>query len=230
MANAGIRPFLPINIAGLILWLKADDLSLSDADPVETWADASGSANDVAQSTASWQPIYKINIQNGLPVVRFDGVDNVLWSAAFGTPYAQPNTMFIAANIIALTGNSQALIGDVITGGANIIYVEGNTDDWTLYAGNNGLSGDNAVTGWHAMTGIFNGAASGIWQDGTDLGTVSPGAGAFSRAMLGGSNSISSPSLFVQIDIGEVIVYHALLTSAERANVEAYLKARWATP
>ena len=62
----------PETITGLRLWLKADSLSLADNDAVVTWADSSGNAND---GTGVNGPIYKVNIVNGKPVVRYNGVD-----------------------------------------------------------------------------------------------------------------------------------------------------------
>ncbi len=64
-----IPSFLPTDVAGLKLWVKADSLALNDGDPVGTWADQSGNGNDLVQATAAKKPTYKANILNGLPVV-----------------------------------------------------------------------------------------------------------------------------------------------------------------
>jgi hypothetical protein len=53
-------------------WWKADAITASDNDAVATWPDSSGNARDLTSGTG----IYKANIQNGLPIVRFDGVDD----------------------------------------------------------------------------------------------------------------------------------------------------------
>lgn len=54
------------------MWLRADTLSaLSDSDNVSTWMDVSTNGNDVIQSTGGLQPVYKENIINGHPVIRF---------------------------------------------------------------------------------------------------------------------------------------------------------------
>lgn len=67
--------------AGFVAWFKADTIAgLADGDPVTVWEDAGPNNNDAAQTNASFRPIYKVNVVNGKPVVRFDGVDDRLVS------------------------------------------------------------------------------------------------------------------------------------------------------
>ena len=73
-------PFLPSKIAGLELWLDADDsdtLTINGSDVI-TWTDKSTSSNDVTQPTASFRPTISSGIQNGRNGVEFDGNDNYL--------------------------------------------------------------------------------------------------------------------------------------------------------
>ena len=66
-----------IGLAGVasadsILWLKADAIQgLADGQTVNTWTDSSGNGN--SPTTTVGTPIYKTNIVNGKPVVRFAG-------------------------------------------------------------------------------------------------------------------------------------------------------------
>lgn len=56
-------------------WWPAGPLGyfgLEDGDPVGTWPDQSGNGNDIICAEGK-RPVYKTNIQNGKPVVRFDG-------------------------------------------------------------------------------------------------------------------------------------------------------------
>ncbi len=56
--RGAIAPFLPTDIAGAVLWLRADmGVTLNGTD-VSAWADQSGNGNNVAQGTASAQPLY----------------------------------------------------------------------------------------------------------------------------------------------------------------------------
>lgn len=63
-------------------WWDASALVLSDTDPVATWSNlgTAGSAADLTQGTGAAQPLYVQSDSefNGLPVVDFDGTDDVL--------------------------------------------------------------------------------------------------------------------------------------------------------
>ena len=52
---------------------------LADADPVSTWTDRSGGGRDLSAS-GSARPTYKVGIQGGNPVVRFDSDDGMTGS------------------------------------------------------------------------------------------------------------------------------------------------------
>ena len=82
--------WVPTDIDGCTLWLKADQITgLDDGDSVGTWKDQSGEGNDVSQGTANKKPTYKVDILNGKPVVRFDGTDDRLGLAtmSISVPY-----------------------------------------------------------------------------------------------------------------------------------------------
>ncbi|MFC1788202.1 LamG-like jellyroll fold domain-containing protein, partial [Patescibacteria group bacterium] len=62
---------------GPILWLKADDLALSDGDPVTIWTDSSGNGYDF-EAPVDNEPVYKTNVYNGHATVRLDGNEDLL--------------------------------------------------------------------------------------------------------------------------------------------------------
>ena len=87
-------PFSPLDIPNLKLWLRADTIGLADGTAVTDWLDSSGNAAHFSQ-TGGNRPLYKTGIQNGKPVVRFDGSnDYVLGNAA---------ARAISNNVAALT-------------------------------------------------------------------------------------------------------------------------------
>lgn len=63
-------------IDSLSLWLDASTLDLEDGALVSSWTDKSGNGNHAAQNNNGNKPIFKTNILNGKPVVRFDGTDD----------------------------------------------------------------------------------------------------------------------------------------------------------
>src|SRR5687767_8135189 len=83
---SGDRPkktFSPSQVANLIAWYRADDIADVDGTAVSAWADQSGNNNNLVQGTAANQPLIKHNILNGHKVVRFDGSNDFMKTAAF---------------------------------------------------------------------------------------------------------------------------------------------------
>lgn len=71
--------FLPSSISNLEMWLDATQIQgLNDGDSVSKWFDRVSGFESVSQSTSAARPVYKTNIQNGKPVVRFDGASSWL--------------------------------------------------------------------------------------------------------------------------------------------------------
>jgi hypothetical protein len=80
--------FSPIDIAGMTLWLKADEgtwqdsvggtPAVNDGDVVGVWQDFSGNANHHTQGTTASKPLLKLNVKNGMPGLYFDGSDDYL--------------------------------------------------------------------------------------------------------------------------------------------------------
>ena len=62
----------------MVLWLKADSGVTTSGSNVTTWADQSGSGNNVTPDQTSDGPVVLSNIINGLPVIRFNGSTNNL--------------------------------------------------------------------------------------------------------------------------------------------------------
>lgn len=76
---SGEDNFTPLRAIGCKLWVEARLITdLNDEDGVETWNDHSGNNNALTQSNSDLKPIFKTNILNGLPVLRFDGIDDYL--------------------------------------------------------------------------------------------------------------------------------------------------------
>lgn len=79
----------PPQFGNLKLWFEADDTALNSSDApagnndgVKTWTDKSGSGNTLTQGTSSKRPTFQTNVQNGLPAVYFDGIDDVMWKTS----------------------------------------------------------------------------------------------------------------------------------------------------
>ncbi len=66
------------SVASNGLWLRADNLSLNNNDPVVTWNDASGNTNN-ATAAATEQPLFiSSSAFNNMPAIRFDGNNDIM--------------------------------------------------------------------------------------------------------------------------------------------------------
>lgn len=212
-------PSFPDDIANLAVWLKADALSLSNADPVASWTDSSGNARHATQGTAGARPTYRTNVLNGKPVVRFDGVDDRLACATFAL--AQP---FTRVSVMARTGNAGAVVyyfdGDTVNTAG--LYKSA-TDEWHLFAGAD-LADGAANTSFHILVGVFNGASSNLRVDSGAGTTGNAGAGSPNGLTVGSAAGGLVPGA---CDVAEVAVYSRALTTAELNRIGAYLAGKY---
>jgi hypothetical protein len=73
----GINLTNPKKYSNLVAWYDAAQITgLNDGDAVSSWNDVSGNSYHMIQAIADSRPTYKAAIKNGLPVVRFDGIND----------------------------------------------------------------------------------------------------------------------------------------------------------
>lgn len=225
------------NTSTLKLWLKANELSLSNGDPVSTWTDASGNGNDASQGTASNQPTFLTNVINGLPAVSFDGVDDYLTGTL--SSLSAPFTIIIVGyfeNVSQPAGDYDYLINiGNGTANANVSmsrWESDGTDDNKYYVWNGSSTYKGpALSGqqWLLLSAVhktsaprnnlfINGSVQSVDDYPANLNT-------------NGSYSLGNyaPGLlhFLNGKIAEVIVYNYELNSAERTLVENYLAEKY---
>jgi hypothetical protein len=225
--------FSPDQVSGLTLWLKADGTiwqdsarttaAVADADPVGSWDDASTSGKHAQQATSSKRGTYKTGIQNGLPVIRFDGSDDWAATAAFAAAVTQPYTLFLAfkkratAFSVVCDGIVSSAICQVYPSGANLVCNLGSADR-TLMA---------ADTSFHVLSLVGNGASSKRRVDGGSEATLSASPG--TNSLTGFTVAALYNGTFTgDVDFGEVLLYTGELADADKTSVFTYLQ-RWGT-
>lgn len=214
--------FSPEQISGLKLWLKADSLALSDNDAVTTWTDSSGSGNDATQGTAAKKPTFKTAIQNGKPVVRFDGTDDVLVCPAITA--AGGLSAFVVSKVTLATSFGMTLVVNVFN-----LELRQNAGTGNMQLITNGVTtiADGAGTSWHVHSFTNNGSnLTELWTDGISDGTQANSA-ACGTPCIGARSDASSP---LNGDVAEILLYDSSLSAGNRNSVEAYLKTKYATP
>lgn len=211
-------------------WFKADALALSDGASVASWTDSAASPQPVAQATGGNQPIFKTNIVAGKPVVRFDGVNDVL---SGGKAWTQGFTV-LAVVRQAATGGNYPIVGSPL--GGNQVRIDTTsklvtiiTNSATMAQGTVAIS--NPTTQFHVLSAsspssagirnvklVVDGASETIASGGTNTTA--------GQAMCVGANDpVGSP--FFNGDIAEIVRYDAELSDADRRSVEAYLAAKY---
>lgn len=201
----------PAQISNLQLWLKADAITgKNDGDAISTWTDSSGNNNNATQATVSLQPVYKTNILNGQPVVRFDAADDGM-STTLGvssgslTVFVVYDTNSASSSRRAVQGSNNWLIGP--WGGAHQYF-----NGAFINGGSQGLGTfviAAAVQTSSSGTLYINGVNKGSNGSTTLPGTFYLGVGTYLEP-LGG-------------DIAEVIVYNKELNATEISGVNTYL-------
>lgn len=213
------------NIRGLVLKLDASGISGVDDNGLTSWRDVSG--NGYNATPVSGYPVYKTNILNGKPIVRFTAANNDGMRAYF--PVSSTYTLFSVARMRDL-GSAGRIIGSVNGTAANYLAGWWGGYEDSFYAeGWVNNSTTPATTDWIQYTTKGTGSLSFIYRGGTLLysnnnGVSSPnGALALSGFTAGTSAEMSN------CDIAEVILYNRALSDIARQVIEDYLFVKYGT-
>lgn len=224
------RPFVPLDIASLKLWLRADlGVTLNGA-AVSAWADQSGLANNCSQTSAIRQPTFVASGLGEQPHLSFnDAIAHRLegtFSPIMST--GQPYTLFFVGKWNNTTSNS-AIFDTSDNGSTNRgVQLFGETTPQHVFRVNPG--GTNAeytrVTTAHVWTGTHITANRQIYEDKVQKAstTSSVSSGAYNTYRIG---ALHQDIYHHNGNISEVILYQATLSDAERGRVEDYMLRRY---
>lgn len=235
LSDAAIKRLYDLNFYGIPranqqAWIDFDSLALNDGDPIPSITGKSPNAEVASNATTAQQPTFKRNIVAGRSIARFGGSQRLMTGALPAT--TQPYTLF-AMHAQNLGGGR--FFGDSGAGvrAAWNRFVPGHDH----YAGGVlQISSPVAETEWKAIIVEFNGASStartysktyGRLLDGT--GNAGTSGNLSSGITLGASDFLGGQPYTG--DLGEVLVYSALLSNDDRMLIEDWLHDRWfATP
>lgn len=217
----------PDDIAGLLAWFKAADLSaLANGDAVNLWADAAGANDLIAGPGTSNAPLYATAGINGHPAVHFVQASDQLMKGPAALASVKPFTYFAVVKATDFDEYGRLLKGN----GADI---ELRLNQTTGYPdlGKAGTAGiGTATSGPTAAVGAvvccrYDGSGNySFFINGTAAGSGTADqtfAGASTEAQIGGG---------LDGYIGEWMIYSAALSPTDRQAVEDYLAAAWGTP
>jgi hypothetical protein len=213
------------------IWFKADagtfqtpsgSPATSDSDPVGEWLDQSGNARHATNTTSTERLTLKLNIQNGLPVLRADGVDDHL---TFPEITVTDFTVFFVINQTTddvIMGRLAGAFPQLRVGqAANRMTT---TSQSTLSTSNSDLM--SPVQGnWTTLCYQADGATMRYFQDGNARGTGPWDGPTNFSDLLGALDGAAT----LNGDCGEIILFPSALSSTNLLNVFGYLR-RWGTP
>jgi len=220
-------------IQGNTAWYDAaDDTTITvDIDGfVSQWSDKSTSGNDLVQGTGAEQPNSQSHIINGLPAIKFDGVDDTLRNITF--PDLSKFSVFVVAQYDAGGANQTILeISTVIQDeGVNFHYDDASNSSRVLvFDGVEKIVSKVEDPKLHLYAGTLDGATLRYYID----DPASP-VDTISSNIL--SNTVPFLSVGALVDVtanpfkgtvGEIIIFNREVSDTERRTIFNYLTRKW---
>lgn len=230
-ANVVSADFDPSTLPNLQLWLKADAgattdgvTPAADGDLVRNWTDQSGNGNSATQDTSANRPIFKTNIFNTKPALRFSGSQFATTTAFLDATYNTAFTFFIVAN---KTANDTTL--ELTTSNNGLAWFtgrEGRLSYWTSNLSDNQIIKNGPALDLAVESFSYNGSTKILRYNSTSSTTES------TTGNLGLSGALTigkyeGGGYDYHGDIAEILIYKRTLSGAEMLQVENYLKTKY---
>ena len=240
---AGGGSFLPSDLAGLVLWLDADDpasLTLDGSNRVSQWADKSGQGAHAQQSNTSHQPTYVASGIAGRGSLDFGGVSYLNLPDLSGVAGSQNRSAFVVFEHFDQTDQGYLLaLGHASSGTAGAAWrvsIHGNGDLRIEVSGANYDSALAPGTLASQIAVVLDGSSVGdhtLYLDGTsesasggNLVDTGFGEASISQQNRGGPGGFVEDKAFDGY-ISEILVYTSALSQTDRQAVEGYLAHKW---
>jgi lysophospholipase L1-like esterase len=211
---------LPISKAGLVLWLRGGAGVAGEIGSVAKWPDQSGNGNDAVQPTPENQPAIVGKALNHQPVLRFDGVSNLM---TVSKPVAMQTVFVVARSATPQFADYNGIIGGdisaphaghILDGIVDTTKLANGTSPFTL-ARRNGA--EKPFVQGHDFSPIDQ-----FW-----IGSFVLAAKQTHAPVIG---QVSGGQRFWNGDIAEILVYDRVCTIEECQVVEHYLSHEYAIP
>lgn len=220
----------PANLGSeLKAWFRADAITgLNDGDAVATWSDSSGNGFSATQGTAGLRPVFKTNILNGLPAVRFTRSSAHRLSTSLSASQ-QPES--IAAVVIPASDHTGHILGSNGNGGRGLRRRDTNDDAQYVkfFTVDIADSTDTIPVGSATILAATLGASTYLFS--INGGTANTGS--HGQTLTAGRTShigcsTGSGTEAWDGDIPEIIVTHTDLSTANRQLLDGYLAWKYA--
>jgi hypothetical protein len=222
--------FVPTEIEGCILWLRADrGLTLSGSN-VSSWRDFSGRGHEATQATSADQPGYLPQGWNGvLPTVDFDRANTEWMDLGAMSDSSSDYTLLAALAQRSQTSYPQDLLSARIPAGTSRAFatVTHLSSGVGIYDGSAWRATGAEQDGEQWLTWVLDAAAGSFecYRSGASIGTGTyAGSWIWDNPELG---RLSGSTQYLDAELAELILYRRKLAPSELARVHAYLSARY---
>lgn len=209
----------PIPTSGLKLWADAADFTSAGA--LSQWSDKSGNNNHLIQGTGASQPSSVLNVLNGKPIVRFDGIDDFFNLTTAISSVGDFEQFIVMKRTTAITQGIG--LGTTSASGPypTLQYLDGSV---YISRGTGYSHIALSTTQWNYWSGRIESDVRKLRRNASELGLTSVVSArtAIDFTMLGKWASGNHSG-----DIAEVIFYNRVLTTSERTQVESYITNKW---
>ncbi len=238
------------NSTNVSMWLKADDLNLSNGASISNWPDASGNGNNATQSISAQRPSFVSSSPiNGQPAVLFDGgtsnstsdfmrvtdddkLDNsngltfysIIRSPNFNSPAVQA---IFGKRIAHSTPDEYAYTWFQYSGRQNFLDI--NTQNNRISSGVTFSDNTNYLTSASFDGTLSSSSRSKIYRNGTLVITGNES----SSSVINGNTDLfigvmnENYGQYFNGYMSELIIFHKALNEAERVIVDNYLGAKY---
>jgi hypothetical protein len=232
MALGSYSTKTPAIIPGLITWLDATDPSgngtqPSDGTAIVTWVDKSGRGYSPTQGTGANQPLFKTNILNGKPVIRFDGSNDQLTK----TSYYDVGlfSLFIVCTYGGTNQSSYSISNGSLGTGMATSYVSPNLISRYVQGTSTAKDVNESIstpTGFHLWDCYADGTNYYLYDNGVSQGSIAATINTNTINRLDIAGNVAG-SFILNGDIAEFIVYNYALASGDQILIRKYLANKW---
>lgn len=224
--------FDPNLISNLVLWLDAGVGVSSDENGVSAWDDQSGSGNNAAKVTSIDQPVFNGTGINGNPSLTFNGATSRLDAAnSASLNFTSSFTVYVVNKVTSLGTFRTMFAKDVNV--FRFLYEATSGKAFSIINNNQKLSTNGTTVNTDQIMEMHYQVTSGgtinFTANGASLGgatssiiTIARGTGPFIIGQFGTPSS----QVFAG-EIGQILIYDKLLSTAERNIVGNYLADRY---
>ena len=224
-APPAVRPFSPLDVDGLSLWLDAADGAVFNGGA--TWTDKSGTDNHGINGTPGSSTMPTVTTwSNGLTAARFVKASKNSVKTTNVIPTLNI-TYFFVVRLTGADGTKQQLMINNVDGRRQIYTQASSFPAQVVALAAPATPATNVISVAQSVPFIYGATFSGgfnLYVNGTDLGSSPLSDSVASRHYFGSADGDGD---YTSCDYGEILIYSTVLTTPQRQQVETYLAEKW---